>query len=187
MKKIIRRICFYGGPGSGKSTTAARVFSELKERQYSVEHCHEYVKRWVYMDRKVGSSIDQVYIFAKQQQLEYTCLNDGVSHIVTDSPCFLSYFYALKYFGETQIPSALLKIIQEYDKTYPAMHIFLKRGEKSYDPKGRWQSHEESLEIDQEIFHVLNLHYTVHQCDYQDKQGILDLVTTNLLKSQSPF
>ena len=56
------RISLFGGPGSGKSTTAARLFSELKERHYSVEHVSEYVKSWTYMNRK-PKGFDQVYIF----------------------------------------------------------------------------------------------------------------------------
>jgi len=38
------RINFLAGPGAGKSTTTAWIFSELKLRQVSVELVTEYVK-----------------------------------------------------------------------------------------------------------------------------------------------
>ena len=38
------RINFLGGPSSGKSTTAAWLFAQLKDRQASIELVTEYVK-----------------------------------------------------------------------------------------------------------------------------------------------
>lgn len=133
-----RRINLFGGPGSGKSTTAALLFAALKQRNYSVEHCTEYVKRWVYLKRAVNKH-DQIYLFAKQQQAEYSCLNNGVQLIVTDSPCFLSYCYASKQ-EDGGITEALRLLNCSYDNDYPPINIFLNRGDKVYHQGGRWQT-----------------------------------------------
>lgn len=180
------RINFYGGPGSGKSTTAARVFSELKVKGYSVEHCHEYVKRWVYMNRSV-KQFDQIYLFAKQQQLEYSCLSGGVSHIVTDSPCFLSFYYGKKFFGNSRLPEALLALVKDYDAAYPAIHIFLERGNKPYKQEGRWQDYEEAQQVDRELYGQLMYHYPNTKIfGYEDKEGILKSITDEI-NNECPF
>lgn len=91
------RICFIGGPCSGKSKTAAWIFSELKERKISVEHVTEYVKSWTYIRRNV-KEFDQIYIFAKQQQMEYKFLSNGVKNIITDSLHYYLYFIQIYIF-----------------------------------------------------------------------------------------
>ena len=83
------RINLLAGPGSGKSTTAAWLFSELKIRHISVELITEYVKSWATQKRQV-TTFDQVYLFGKQMQYEYRFLNNGIKNVVTDSPLILS-------------------------------------------------------------------------------------------------
>ena len=54
----------YGGPGSGKSTTAAGIFSELKMLGLNTELVTEYAKDKVW--EKHESILDnQIYVFAK--------------------------------------------------------------------------------------------------------------------------
>jgi len=87
MEKI-RRICLFGGPGCGKSTTAAYVYSQLKRLGCSVELIQEYVKAWAYEKREV-TSFDQVYLLAKQIRMEDLALRNGVKFVVTDSPVYM--------------------------------------------------------------------------------------------------
>jgi ABC-type multidrug transport system ATPase subunit len=77
---MTKRIGFLGGPGSGKSTTAAWLFAELKTQNKPVELCNEYVKAWTYLNRAV-KEWDQVYCFAKQQQYEFRFLQAG-KHVI---------------------------------------------------------------------------------------------------------
>ena len=119
------RICFIGGPCSGKSKTAARVFSELKELNISVEHVTEYVKSWTYIRRDV-KEFDQIYIFAKQQQMEYKFLNNGVKNIITDSPTLLSVFYSNMYISK-EMADSIWKLCEMYDSKFPTFNIFLER------------------------------------------------------------
>lgn len=143
------RINFLGGPGVGKSTTAAWVFSELKKQGFSVEHVSEFVKAWAYQKRTV-QKFDQVYLFGKQQQYEYRYLAHGVKNIVTDSPCILSVVYSNIYDHEV-LGQAIQMLCMEYDKDHPCFNIILDRGDKPYDDIGRWQTAEEAKIVDHEI------------------------------------
>lgn len=171
------RINLYGGPGSGKSTTAAWLFSELKLRGYSVEHVNEYVKGWAYQGRKV-KRFDQIYLFGKQHQSEYSVLTNGVKNVVTDSPLILPCLYGEIYCGkEISIPLEML--VKEYDKHYPCLNIFLDRGKKTYVQEGRYESYEKAKEIDRLTKDKLVEFYGENGYkifSYQDRSGILEVV-----------
>lgn len=171
------RISFFGGPGSGKSTTSARIFAELKDRQASVELVSEYVKAWAYQNR-VPNGFDQVYLFAKQQQYEYRMLSNGVKNIITDSPAFLSVYYANKYMSQS-LGLAIRELCRLYDNECPVYNIFLERKDKPYDPKGRFQTQEQAAQMDGEIWEELIRSYPTDKCikiPYQNRDEILQTV-----------
>lgn len=177
------RINFFAGPGAGKSTTTARVFSQLKERHFSVEHVGEYVKAWAYQKRVI-KQFDQVYLFGKQQQYEYRYLSTGVKNIVTDSPCFLSVVYG-DYYGDknSKVPQAIAAICKEYDAVHPCLNIFLDRGDKPYDQDGRYQSYEAAKNIDSFMLSTLEKHnMPIVKLDYKDQEGILKAVLSAVEK-----
>ena len=170
------RICLYGGPGSGKSTTAARVFSELKEQHYSVEHVSEYVKSWTYMNR-APKGFDQVYIFGKQLEYEHRFISNGVKNIISDSPTFLSGFYAHKY-CLPGIAESIWDLCKIYDREYPCYNIFLERGDKTYHQDGRYQTESEARQFDNDIWDLLVDFYgsNLVRIPYNDKEAILNKV-----------
>lgn len=170
------RINFFGGPGSGKSTTTARIFAQLKERQVSVEMVAEYVKAWAYAHRQV-KAFDQVYLFGKQHQYEYRFLSAGVKNIVTDSPCFQSTIYA-RHYGQPQMARLLAGLCKLYDDEHRCLNVFLLRGKKPYVQEGRYQSYDQAKQLDQIILECLREYYPNNLVflDYADQQGILDTV-----------
>lgn len=170
------RINFFAGPGAGKSTTAARIFSQLKMRGISVEQVGEYVKFWSYQNRPV-KKWDQIYLFGKQQQYEYRYLSAGVKNIVTDSPCFLAAAYSAYYKQEKAISAALATLSQEYDKDYPTFNIFLDRGNKQYIQEGRYQNEVQARELDTFIESLLIKHrISYKKIPYRDEIAILEAV-----------
>jgi len=174
------RINFFGGPGSGKSTTTAWIFAMLKDRKVSVEHVSEYVKAWAYQKRNIQKH-DQLYLFAKQQQYEYRYLSQGVLNIVTDSPCFLSVIYSAKYISE-EYADAIMALCRLYDRDNPSLNIFLSRGEKPYITEGRYQTLEQAKELDAAILAGLQKHYpeNFHVVDYKNREKILELVLSHV-------
>ena len=82
----------FGGPSSGKSTLATKIFSNLKINSLlNVEYIHEYAKDLVYEKRFNVLSNDQLYVFAKQNHmLKMIELGNEIDVVIVDSPLILS-------------------------------------------------------------------------------------------------
>lgn len=143
-------INLFGGPGTGKSTLAARLFSELKDQKKNVELVREYVKTWAWEGRKVDAA-SQIYLLGKQASYENK-LYGKVDFIVTDSPVLLAGIYALRHPEEKckYVSDAALGYIRAHSDEVEYVNIFLQR-EKEYDPRGRFESEEQAKEMDEFI------------------------------------
>jgi hypothetical protein len=155
MKKII---CLYGGPGSGKSTTCAGVFYKLKLMNYNGEMNREYVKDWVWEDRKIQVG-DQPYFFSKMARKERMYMKQKLDFIVTDSPLILTHFYGLKYDEYEQKFNTSLNMLKNHHEIcigegYKTEHFYLNRV-KPYQPAGRQQTEDVAKNIDVEIKDML--------------------------------
>lgn len=184
-----RRINLFGGPGSGKSSTALDVcrnfkrISAINPHIQNVELVQEYVKGWAY-ERRTPQSFDQIYIFAKQMRREDVLLRfDEVDVTVTDSPIFLSYCYGKKY----EVPGyeALLPIIDKFEEKYPSLNIFIDRGNKAYVQKGRYQTEAEARELDSFILANLE-NYKGRNSFHVVKHDDIDLVMTIIMNALRP-
>lgn len=175
------RINLLGGPGSGKSTTAAWLFSELKRKQISIELVTEYVKAWACQKRPVNE-FDQVYLLGKQMQYEYRFISSGVKNIVTDSPVMLSPVYANAYYPDLGISVPMLQIVAEYEKRHPSINIFLRRKNKPYVQEGRYQTLEQAKKIDESVYDTLQygkrtFGWAVFEVDWDDTNMLLALAS----------
>jgi len=149
-------INLYGGPGTGKTTNRARLFTYFKDAGINTEEVKEYVKMWAWEDRK-PVNFDQFYIFGKQARSEYP-LFGKVDYIITDSPVALGGYYA-EVFGTPFQSTCFRQMVQVYydmcaQKGVTHTHVFLNRV-KPYNPKGRFQNEEEAINIDGEMKHYL--------------------------------
>ena len=156
MKKII---CLYGGPSCGKSTTAAGLFYKLKLKGYDSEMNREYIKNWVWENRKVYAG-DQTYFFAKQSRQERIFVENELDFIITDSPLILTHFYGLKYDELEQKSNTSLTMLKNHhefikEKGYKVEHFILTRTSE-YNPNGRNQTEEEAILFDTEIREMLD-------------------------------
>jgi hypothetical protein len=139
-------INLFAGPGTGKSTTMASIFSELKWLGVNCEMGPEFAKEKVW-EESFAILGNQIYVFGKQLHTLYRLVNK-VDVIITDSPLLLSLIYG-KQEGE-----AFKNLILEVHNRFNNLNIFLKR-HKQYNPSGRLQTEKEAKEIDIKIKNLL--------------------------------
>lgn len=174
MTKIIN---LYGGPGTGKSTSAAYIYWALKHADINAELVREYVKNWAWEDRKI-SKYDQMYFLGKQSRAE-SMLYGKVDYVVTDSPVLLSAYYANHY--KSLVSDGVLEAVKGYyaqaaQDGHKHLHAFLNRT-KPYQQAGRWQSEGDAKAIDLGIMATLDgLHipYTIFGTDELDLQKLVE-------------
>jgi len=142
----------YGGPGTGKSTTAAAVFSKLKLAGVNCEMSREFAKDIVWEENfKVLE--DTLFVFATQAR-RLRVLVGQVDVIITDAPILLASVYGEK----TGISETLHTLIHEQHNSFNNLDIFLRR-QKEYNPAGRMQTEREAKALDRKIRDLKDFDY----------------------------
>jgi len=114
-------------------------------------------------------------------QYEFRYLSAGIKNIVTDSPPFLSGVYSELYCKELGFSDQIFEIEKAYDRKYPSLNIYLQRGDKPYVTEGRNETPEQAKEVDVLVKNFLDKYEkTYYVRDFQDRQGILDLVLEHI-------
>jgi len=165
-------INFFGGPGSGKSTTAAGVFSLLKLHGVNCEYVPEFAKDLTWEDRHKTLE-NQLYVFAKQQHRLWRLI-DQVDIIITDAPLVQGLAY-IRY------NKSLTQTIVDQFNQFDNLNFFLMRT-KIYNPNGRAQTEEEAKDLDATIVHILDS----NNIKFKDIDGDLEainIVTTSILNN----
>ncbi len=164
----------YGGPGTGKSTTAAALFALLKTDGVNAELATEYAKDIVWEGRDYLLT-DQIYIFAKQNR-KFARLFGKVGVIVTDSPLLLCYHYSQN--------EHLLALARQEMAPARHVHAMLTR-QKAYNPSGRTQNESQAREVDTGIramLKVLDVPFLEVTADRDAAQILLPIVKAELAK-----
>ena len=164
----------YGGPGTGKSTTAAGVFSKLKMAGVNAELVTEYAKDKVW-DKHLSILDNQIYIFGKQYHRLFRLLNQ-VDVVVTDSPLLNSIVYNQREY-KTELDTLVLKVMRSFNN----LDIFLNRV-KEYNPKGRVQDEDGAKMIDIAIINMLEEHRIDFYSRNADKVAV-DNITADVLQT----
>lgn len=145
-------INIFGGPGIGKSTTAASLFAQMKYAHINCELVFEQAKNFTWEKRDVTLAC-QPYIFAKQMR-DIWRLKDQVDYAIVDSPLMLSWVYGNRDMWPRSFFSYALDQFCEFHN----INFVLERS-KEYSPIGRNQTEEEAREIDNKILQVLKNHH----------------------------
>lgn len=147
-------INLFGGPGTGKSTTAAGLFYAMKSLGYKVELVTEFAKDLVYQESFFRLE-DQLMIFARQNHKLWV-LKDKVDYVIVDSPLLLSNHY-FRYNGDYDENMFKALVVDTFNR-YDNLNILLKRNTVNhpYQEYGRMQTLEEAIQIDASIESILN-------------------------------
>ncbi len=145
MKTLV--VNFFGGPGSGKSSTTASVFSALKWENINCEMSLEFAKDKVW-ERSPHILDNQLYVFGKQFHRLNRLLGQ-VDVILTDAPLLNSILY---YKGTNEY---FPRMVFEEHRQLRNVNIFLQRL-KPYNPSGRLQDEQQAKALDKRVLHILD-------------------------------
>ena len=169
----------FGGPGCGKSTTAAGVFYHLKMLHMNVELSTDFAKELTWENRGVALD-DQPYILGEQHHRLHR-LDGQVDAIITDCPLTMGAAYlknnAASY--EDVFKNFSVELFNSMDN----FNFFLQRGNGAYRQEGRIQDLDASVEKDKIIENMLinnNIPYTTVTSDGTAVQYILIDVVNKL-------
>lgn len=173
-------IDLYGGPGTGKSTSAAYIYFRLKSLGKSCELVREYVKDWAWEGRKIGP-YDQIYFLGKQARRE-SMLYGKVDYVVTDSPVYLSAYYAQMHTSNEMYAGVRGLVRQFYlqaERDGHRHHHWMLERSKPYVAEGRFQTEYQARLVDVGVQVMLendNIDYHWSSTDENSLSEILDHV-----------
>lgn len=136
----LKVINLWGGPGSGKSTTAAGLFNIMKNLGLSVELVGEFAKDLTWK-KDIESLDNQLFILAHQDD-RLRRLSGKVTWAITDSPLPLSLAYITREYQEW-LPETVWGAYERYRN-----YDFLLSRKKPYRTEGRNQTEHEALTLD---------------------------------------
>lgn len=140
---------FFAGPGAGKSTLAAGLFSYLKMKDYNAELVQEHAKEWAWEKRPIYC---QAQVFGEQLARQERLKRAGLEVIVTDSPLLQSLAYVPESY-----PYAWNDVVIGLYKQFDNINFFIERTKK-FNPEGRYHNLEQSQKIDQDTIELLESH-----------------------------
>lgn len=102
-----RHITFVGGPGSGKSTTAADLFVQLKKLGRNAEIIQEWIRRDLMRNGPMQSTFEQ-YRTLMHHRLEEEHFPPNVEYLIHDGNTLTPYFYAALYADKSDLKDRLV-------------------------------------------------------------------------------
>lgn len=166
----------FGGPGSGKSTTAAGLFHMLKINGVNCELVTEFAKHITWKE-DFNTLKNQIYVFAKQHDRMFH-LKDKVDVIITDSPIIMGLSYCN---WDLMSRSFEQLVVDEFNRTDAVnVNYFINRV-KEYNPSGRSQTEAEAKEKDVEIRTLLNTYnvpFDIIDGDEQAVESLFGIIST---------
>ena len=155
MKRNTIVINIAGGPGTGKTTVAAELFSKLKEKGFEVENVSEFAKELVWEGRSEAFD-DRLYMHGEQNH-RLMQMNGKLDFIITDSPLFLTSVYNA-YYLKDKFPASYNKMIDTVtSETFKLYNnkVYLLQRNTSYKIVGRRENQKSALDIDKALVEYL--------------------------------
>jgi len=151
-----------GGPGIGKTLTAADIFVNLKKQNIVIEYVQEYAKHLVWR-QDFDKLNNQYYVSTKQFEL-FNNISDKLDYIITDGPLIHGLYYnKFNIENNSDIIKTEIKILELMNK-FNNINILLERNDKyNYEQNGRLQTLNQSKIIDFEIEQILQKHDMIYK------------------------
>ena len=165
-------INLFGGPGSGKSTTASGLFNKLKKRGVNCEYVQEYAKDLVWGEN-LKTLDNQIHIYGEQHNRIFR-LKGKVDIIITDSPPVMGMVYC--DWSKTSPILKQLACAEHHRDDVNTLNFFIIR-DKPYNPKGRTQTDDEAKIVDDKVRGLLSdfkIDYTEIIGDTMVEENILN-------------
>lgn len=140
-------INLWGGPGSGKSTTASGLFYTLKLADLKCELITEVAKDETY-EKNTSRMSNQVYLLGEQYQRLHR-VRGSVNYAISDSPIVLGINYRSEDF-----PKSYDQLCVDLFNQFDNLNYFLVRTKK-YQEYGRNQTEEQARQIDTNIKKIM--------------------------------
>jgi len=147
-------INIFGGPGIGKSTTAAKLFGKMKARDHKVEYIQEFAKELTFSKDYTRLS-DQMLILGEQHHRMFR-LNGQIDFLIHDSPFIMGVTYLSE---DPHLPKeAYTNLVVQMFNSYDNINVFLERDIENlqYQEYGRRQTLAEAIQKDVEIKALLD-------------------------------
>lgn len=170
-------INFFGGPGTGKSTSAAGLFYKMKRKDFRVEYIQEYAKELTF-GKDYTKLSDQLLILGEQHHRMFR-LKDQLDFLIHDSPFIMGLVYLQ---DDPHLSKKIYsKLIVSMFKSYNNINIFLERNieDHTYQEYGRSQSLKQAIEKDNEIREMLDsngIKYHIVKMDKKSNKKVLKIV-----------
>lgn len=169
-------INMYGGPGVGKSTTAAGVYSLLKTHGVNAELVTEFAKDLTWEERHDALAC-QPYILGKQYH-RLMRLVTKVDVIVTDGPILNSILYNSSVLPE--LPAFADALYEQFDN-----RNYLLTRTKQYEQAGRTQDEAAARRLDNGIRDLLDgLNKSYSRLDTDNAVKIITALTEGELNDR---
>jgi predicted ATPase len=144
-------LALYGGPGTGKSTTAALLFAAYKQAGVNVELAHEVAKDYTWEGAR-GRLGNQALI-CSEQMWRYDRLNGKVDLIITDTSTLLGLHHCR---GTRYATPAFRDWLVDDYRRRNTVNVFLTRNPgRPYNQSGRRQSEDSAKHMDTTIREML--------------------------------
>lgn len=162
------------GPGAGKSTNAAGLFSLMKRNYFNCELVLEYAKDLTYEERFEARS-DQLWVLANQNK-RLRRLVRQVDFAITDGAILNSIVYAGPDFYIPDFDNVVLATHNQYNN----INFYLERTKK-YVPIGRDQTEAQAKALDSSVKDMLRRHqvdFVEIRADDTAPQAMLDHINS---------
>jgi uridine kinase len=174
-----------GGPGIGKSTICAIIFSQLKLKGFVVEYVQEYAKQLVWTHD--FDTLNNQYYVTKTQSNLFKQMIGHVDFIVTDGSILHGLYYNRHNKDNTSNIEKTERLILDTYSKFNNINIVLERGPFLYEQHGRIETEKESKEIDIILRHMMsrnNINYEsfISNCDQDNINKLIQYIESLIIK-----